>query len=112
MQYPALKKYVLQNGGPRVAFRRDAAMKIVDELVEEWPESCHPAHIAEVMQAKMAIRTRRKYGTGILAMFVISVLVNHIVRLVVEWWLKRNSHKVLMEGWSRRAKEAQDVPPA
>lgn len=70
--------------------------------VEEWPDGCPPDKIAEVLKARMAIRVRKEYGS-ILAMFIISVLVNAIAKIVVDWWFSRESNRVLMAGWHQDA---------
>jgi len=54
----------------------------------------------------MAIRVKKQYGS-ILAMFIISVLVNAIAKIVVEWWFARDSNRVLMMGWHLNASGRQ-----
>ena len=82
--------------------------QVADAVVAMWPDHCDEEHIEEVMRARASIFIRKKYGS-FLAMFLISVIVNQVVRIIVEWWLERDSHRVLMEGWSKRAKETQDL---
>lgn len=70
-----------------------------------------PINVEDVLRARMAVRLRREYGS-VVAMFLISVLVNAIVRIVIEWWFQRPSHRILMEGWHRHALAAARLPPS
>jgi hypothetical protein len=108
-RYRALKNYVAQKGGLRLSMHGGLRDQLVEAVVEEWPVGCSASRVDEVVRARVARRLRTKYG-GLLSSFVISVLANLVIRLVVEWWLDRNSHRVLMEGWSRRAQKAEDLP--
>ena len=64
--------------------------------------------IEEVLAAKMRIRVRQEYGS-IVAMILVGVMINIIVKLVTEWWFSAMSHRVLMEGWHKNALEAARV---
>lgn len=111
MRYPPLKKRIWSRGGLRLAMHGRVADQIADAVVASWPAECPDDKIEDVVMARVSVHLRNRYG-GFLAMFLISVVANQIVRIIVEWWRERDSHRVLMEGWSRRAKETQDVPPA
>ena len=103
-QYRSLKSYVAKRGGFRLGMHGTMRDRLVETIVEEWPETCHPDRIEEVVRARVGLTIRKRYGS-ILAMFLIGVLVNAIVRLVLEWWLARDAHRVLMAGWSRNAQQ-------
>jgi hypothetical protein len=101
--YRALKSYVAAAGGTRLRLHAPLRDRLVEMVVEEWPdEFCPVDRIGEVVTARIRIRLQERYGS-VVAMFLISVLVNAIVRLAIEWWLKRDSHRVLMYGWSKQA---------
>lgn len=104
MLHAPLKQYVSKRGGFRLASHTRLRDRLVDMAIEEWPESCDPDKIRDVLKARMGIRVRKEYGS-ILAMFIISVLVNAIAKIVVEWWFARDSHRVLMLGWHRNASD-------
>lgn len=104
--YAPLKNYVASHGGARLRMQPKMRDSIVDIAVEEWPSGCPDDKLEEVLAAKVRIRIRQKYGSFV-ALLLISVLSNLIVRIIVEWWKRRNANKVLMEGWSQRAKAAQ-----
>ena len=39
----------------------------------------------------------------VIAVFLLSMLAQAVIKLVIEWWFSRESHRVLMVGWSRAA---------
>lgn len=101
--YRPLKSFVAARGGARLRMHAPSRDKLIDMVVEEWPIGCPPDRIEEVVIARMTIRLRERYGS-VIATFLVGVLVNAIVRLVIEWWLDRESHRVLMHGWASEAK--------
>lgn len=109
MRYAPMKRRLWQEGGLRLAMHRRVADQIADAVVARWPERCDDETVEEVVRARASIFIRQRYGSW-LAMFLISVVLNQVVRIIVEWWREKDSHRTLMEGW--RAKAAQDVPPS
>lgn len=105
--YRPLKAFVALNGGVRLAMHGGLRDRLVELAVENWPVNCEPARLRDVVAAKLRIAIRNRYGS-ILATFLISVLVQAIARLVVEWWLSRSSHRVLMVGWANAA-QGRDI---
>lgn len=105
--YSPLKTFVASKGGVRLSMHGPLRDRLVELAVENWPVDCEPERLQEVVAAKLRIAIRNKYGS-ILATFLISVLVQMIARLVVEWWLNRQSHRVLMQGWARAA-QSRDI---
>lgn len=106
--YRPLKSFVARRGGIRLAMHGGLRDQIVEAIVADWPEDCPPDRIEEVVAARARIRVRRKYGS-VLGVLLLGAFVNLIVRLVVEWWFSRQSHRVLMAGWSKNAKADSDV---
>ena len=106
--YTSLKRVVAQRGGARLAIHGGLRDQIVDMIVLEWPDDCDEDQISEVLRARCAIRIKNKYGS-VIAMFLIGVLANFIIQIIIEWWKNRRSNKVLMAGWSARAKEAANI---
>jgi len=106
--YSALKGVVAQRGGARLAIHGGLRDQIVDMIVLEWPDGCDDDKISEVLRARCGIRLKKKYGS-VIAMFLIGVLANFIIAIVIEWWRNRRSNKVLMTGWSVRAKAAANI---
>lgn len=103
--YRPLKAYVARRGGYRLACRSRLRDQIVDQIVSDWPVDCPVEAIDNVVRAKAAIRVKNKYGTGIVATLLLSAFINVIVRLVMEWWFDRDSHRVLMRGWAMKAQQ-------
>lgn len=108
MPYAPLKDRVRRKGGLRLAMHSQLRDQLVEAAVEEWPDGCSIQNAGEVLTARLKIRARERYSS-VLAMILLSTFINAIVRIIIEWWLERDSHRVLMAGWSRRAKEAQDL---
>lgn len=107
-QYRALKSFAAKRGGYRMAIHGAMRDRVVEMIVEEWPVGCHPDKIEEVLRARLSIKIKERYGS-ILAMFLVGVLVNVLVRIALEWWLSRESHRVLMAGWNQNAKQNPNV---
>ncbi len=106
--YSSLKRVVTERGGTRLKIHGGLRDQIVDMIVLEWPEGCDEDKIGSVLRARCGLRIKKKYGS-VIAMFLIGVLANFIIQIVIEWWKERRSHKVLMSGWSARAKETAHI---
>lgn len=103
--YEPLKKRVIRAGGLRLAMHPQLRDQMTEAAVLDWPTGCDEDKIEDVLRARLTIRARQKYGS-VLAVILLSAFINAIVRIVIEWWRERDSHRVLMSGWSKRAKEA------
>jgi hypothetical protein len=101
-RYRPLKSFVARRAGLRLSLHGGLRDRLVEVIVEEWPTDCPIEHIPDVVHARVAVRIRERYS-GVLASFLISVLANYLVRLVLEWWWERGSHRVLMAGWANAA---------
>lgn len=106
--YRPLKSFVSKRAGIRFAAHGALRDAMVEMVVEEWPEGCDPSKLEDVLRARLSIRIRQRYGS-VVAFFLISVLLNVIVKLVIEWWLDRDAHRLLMSGWHSRAKTPPTV---
>lgn len=106
--YRPLKDYVARRGGLRLAMHGGLRDQVVEQIVADWPTDCPIERVEEVVAARIRLKVRKRYGS-VLGMIVLSAFINLIVRLVVEWWFSRNSHRVLMAGWSQNAKANTDV---
>ena len=106
-----LKDYVARKGGARLAMHGGVRDRLVEMAVEEFPLDAPVDMKEEVLRARLRVRVRKEYGS-VVAMILIGVLVNVITRLVLEWWFNRNSHRVLMEGWTHALAAARLPPPA
>lgn len=111
MPYQPLKDFVIRRGGMRLAMHGGVRDRLVEMAVEEFPIDAPDDQKVEVLAARLRLRAREQYGS-VIAMLLIGVLVQLITKLIVEWWKKNHSHKVLIYGWKRNAKKNSDVPPA
>ena len=100
--YRPLKAFVAKRGGVRLAMHGGLRDRIVETIVEEWPSGCPADRLEEVVKARVSVRLRQRYGS-VVAMFLLSMLVNAVVKIIIEWWFARESHRVLMVGWSSAA---------
>lgn len=98
--YHSLKSFVARRAGMRLAMHGRLRDRLTEIIVEEWPVGCKPEHLEEVLRAKVSLRVREKYG---------SVLVNALVKIVLEWWFAREAHRVLMVGWAQNAAKNPNV---
>lgn len=103
-QYPTLKSFVARKAGMRLAMHGRLRDRLTEIIVEEWPIGCRPEHLEEVIRARVSRRVRETYGS-VIAMFLISMLVNALVKIVLEWWFAREAHRVLMVGWAQNAQK-------
>jgi hypothetical protein len=99
-----LKSWVRKRGGVRLASHAKFRDQIVEWAVESWPEDT--TRLEETLKARLAIRTKEKYGS-VLAAFLVPVLVNLIVHLIVKWWESRRENKLLMDKWVADAKASE-----
>lgn len=104
--YTPLKMFVRKRCGIRLAAHGSLRDRIVEMCVEEFPIDADKSRGLEVLHARVNRRVRQEYGS-VIAVILISVLANLIARAVWEWWLARDSHRVLMAGWNLRAKETK-----
>lgn len=102
--YTPLRQYIRRHGGLRLSAAGAMRERLVAMAVEECPVDADDDVGAEVLAARMRIRLRSQYGS-VVALLAISVLANLIARLVWRWYVERHSHRVLIHGWQRRAKE-------
>ena len=109
--YDSLKSFVARRGGRRLAMHGAARDRMVEMAVEEFPVGSEPVHTEEVLRARLRLRVRQQYGS-VIATILIGVMVSLIVKLVMEWWFERRSHRVLMEGWHANAVASAAIPPA
>ena len=100
--YRPLKAFIAKRGGVRLAMHGPLRDSIVEMIVEEWPAGCPSDRLEEVVKARVSVRLRKKYGS-VVAMFLLSMLAQAIIKLVIEWWFARESHRVLLVGWSSAA---------
>lgn len=107
--YTPLKQFVAQKGGLRLSVQHRLRDRLVDWAVEDFPLDADDEHGEQVLAARLRLRVRQQYGGSLVAMALVSIIANLIARLVWEWWKKRHSHRVLLHGWSQRAKENPDV---
>jgi hypothetical protein len=106
--YEPLKSRVRQRGGMRLAMHPSLREQLVEAAIVEWPVGCDADKIEEVLRARLMLRARKKYGS-VIAVILLSAFINALVRIIIDWWMERDSHRVLMTGWNHRAKEAQGL---
>jgi len=101
-KYRSLKDFVARKGGLRLAMHGGLRDQLVELAVAEFPYDAPEDRMVEVLAARLKQRCRKQYGS-IMGMILIGVIVNLLSQLIVEWWRKNHSHKVLMYGWQRSA---------
>jgi hypothetical protein len=102
-KYRPLKTFVSRTGGMRLAMHGDLRDQLVELAVSEFPFDCDDDRKAEVLAARLRLRTRDQYGS-VIAVILVSVIANLIAKAIVEWWKKHHSHQVLMRGWHAEAR--------
>lgn len=102
--YRPLKAYCVQKGGSRLRMHGALRDKMIEAIVEEWPVGCPQDRMEEVITARMKVRMREQYGF-VIASFLLAILVAALIKLALDWWFARESHRVLMVGWARQAQE-------
>lgn len=103
-QYGALKTFVSRKGGLRLAMHAPLRDRLVELVVQEWPLGCDPANIPDVVSARVRVRLREQYSS-VVAMFLLTVFLQIVVKIIVEWWFSRQANRVLMAGWAKQAQE-------
>lgn len=110
VSYRPLTDYIIARGGILVRAHPGFRDRLIDLAIEEFPVGASPVEAADLLRARLCARIRREHGS-VVATLLIGLLVNLIVRLVIEWWLSSRSHRILMEGWQAHALEAAGIPP-
>jgi hypothetical protein len=109
-KYAPLKAFILRRGPMRLTLHATLRDRLVDQIVEDWPIGCPPDRLEEVILARLSVRLRERHGS-IVALFLIGLLAQVIVRLILEWWFEKNSHRILLTGWAHNAQVRSDLPP-
>lgn len=95
----------------RLAGRR-LVDRVVRRAVSSWPvavlEQCDEAQGAVVGQhygrsTERAVRGEMQIG--ILAMFLLSAVVQVVVRMLIEWWFEHSEHRRAMRAMVREARD-------
>jgi hypothetical protein len=105
-QYGSLKVFVSRKGGLRLAMHAPLRDRLVELVVQEWPVGCDPANIPEVVEARVRLRLREQYSSAI-AIFFLTVFLQLVIKIVLEWWFNRQANRVLMAGWATTAQEGR-----
>lgn len=108
-KYAALKLFVRREGSLRLnAFGAQSRFRdqLVEWAVQEWPDETNAERLEQTLRARLAIRTRERYGS-VLAAFLIPVIVNVVVHLIVKWWESRKDNRSQLSAWVCDAKEAK-----
>lgn len=115
MTFEDLQEHVWDCLGPRkwLAGRKQVA-DLVRLAVESWePENlvhCRSEREQQVYGIAVSGNMKRMYHAcsgysdaefGFLWAIVLSAVVNAIIWVLIMWWFKEPSHRVLMEGWKR-----------
>jgi hypothetical protein len=100
--YRPLKAFIASRSNARLRMHAPLRDRLVEVIVREWPVGCPPERLQEVVTARVKVCLREQYGS-VVAMFLLSILVNALVKLIIEWWFDRESHRVLMVGWANQA---------
>ena len=82
---------------------------LVAAVVAEWPVHALLASRPGDERGTMAlerlerrVRARPEYGNPLL-IIALGAVLSTVIRLVLEWWLKRGSHRLLMAAWRDQA---------
>jgi hypothetical protein len=100
--YRPLRAYIAKNADPRLSWHARVRDCVIEGIVASWPISCPPQQIEDVLTARLRVRLRKTHG-GVGSAFVMSVAGTPCIRLAIEWWFSKEAHRVLMDGWAKKA---------
>lgn len=100
-KFGPLKSYVARKGGIRLGLHATLRDRLVEMVVEEWPVGCDPAKVPEVVEARVRLRLREQHSSAV-AVFLLTIFLQIVIKIVVEWWFARQANRVLMAGWASR----------
>lgn len=82
---------------------------LVNAVVAEWPVrtllASSPGDRQEAQalaDVERRVRARPEYGNPLL-IIALGAVLSTLIQHVLEWWLKRGSHRLLMASWRGRA---------
>lgn len=97
---------------------KEKIFDVVSILIQEWPdEDFDSSKKNKAKSIRTALRLNRTvkrqmhlmYGEeefGFLWALALNVLVSMIIRMILDWWMKRDENRQLLSKWrNRRAKE-------
>jgi hypothetical protein len=102
-QYGPLKVFVARKGGIRLGLHAPLRDRLVEMVVEEWPVGADPARIPEVVEARVRLRLREQHSSAI-TIFLLTIFLQLVVKIVIDWWFARQANRVLMAGWASRGR--------
>jgi len=76
-----------------------------DDMAQATDES-HASFTFMADSLRYTVRTRYandRFGT--ILIIILSALIGELVRLLIQWWLSRDSHRTLFARWRRRARD-------
>ena len=88
---------------------RSQVAQIVRTVVQEWPaeqllvsRQGSEGEATALAEMEERIRGRQEYGSVLLTL-LLSAVLSTVIRLVLEWWWERGSHRMMMAAWRREA---------
>lgn len=108
--YQGFEDFLWSGLSPRKYFAgRRRVATLIAEAVALWPERNVADFELPVFQKfledTLNYRVRREYADrrfGSIWVILLSALASEIIKLIIQWWLSRDSHRELMRGWRKR----------
>lgn len=108
--YQGFEDFLWSGLSPRKYFAgRRRVATLIAEAVALWPER----NIAEFevepfrkfLTDSLSYRIRSEYGDkrfGSILVIILTAVAIELIKLMIQWWLSRDSHREMMRVWRRR----------
>lgn len=107
--YEGFEGFVWDGLSPRKFFAgRQRVAKLVAQAVALWPErdlaSFEVKPFQTFLRKTLDYQIKSEYSDrrfGSIWIILLSALASEIIKLIIQWWLSRDSHRALMKRWRR-----------
>ncbi len=104
MSRAALEQHVWESLSPlKFAAGRARVSRITRRVIRRWNYTPDAQAIAENVEAD----ERHEVQMGVILSFVLSALVNEIVRLIAAWWMQNHANRCLLMAYQRELPDEQ-----
>lgn len=108
-EYEGFEGFVWDGLSPRKFFAgRLRVARLVAQAVALWPERDIPTSemksFQDFLQKTLDHRIRNEYADkrfGSIWVILLSAIAFEIIKLIIQWWLSKDSHRGLMKRWRR-----------
>jgi len=106
MSISRLQEHVWESLGARRSLAgRARVYRITRRIVARWPDD---GEGTEVSTKAVKAEEQKEYGMGIILSLILGSLIQAVVNILVQWWTKNHTNRLLMAGYKKEMLSAGD----